>query len=128
MADKPAGDKDPDSSQWSVDESQNFRTSVNSEVQNRLDQQDELLLALSLAIVDLKTNVEDVEETILTSFGELKELFAKQFKSVVPLRQSFEVLSSSDEGDGRSQDWSSLLYPLNSRDQRRRRSIVEFKG
>ena len=52
-------EKTPDSSQRSADGSPIFNSQdFNSEVQRRLDGQDERLVVVNQAIVDLKTNVE----------------------------------------------------------------------
>ncbi len=62
-----AEEKTPDSSQRSADGSQDF----NTEVQRRLDDQDERLVVFNQAIVNLKTKVEQFEESIQSSIGEL---------------------------------------------------------
>ena len=101
-------EKMSDSSQRPADGSQDLNSQdVNSEVQRRLDGQDERLVVVNQAIVDLKTNVESFQTNVQSSIGELTDLFKKQFKPMVaqtPQRQSFAALSSSDEGDSRSQD------------------------
>ena len=55
-----AEEKTPDSSQRSPDGSRNFNSQdFNSEVQDRLNDQDKRLIVVNQAIVDLKTNVEN---------------------------------------------------------------------
>ena len=101
-------EKMSDSSQRSADGSQNFNTeNLNTEVQNRLNEQDERLVVVNQVIVDLKTNVENFQTSIQSSIGELTDMFKMQFKPAMmktSQRQSFGALFSSDEGDSRSQD------------------------
>ena len=100
-------EKTPDSSQRSADGSPNLNSpNSNSEVQRRLDGQDERLLVVNQAIIDLKTNVDSFQSSIQSSIGELADLFKTQFKPALktPQRQSFAALSSSEEDEGRSQD------------------------
>ena len=68
-------EKMQDSSQRPADESQD--QNFNSEVQRRLDGQDERLVVVNQAIVDLKTNVESFQISVQSSIGELTDLFKK---------------------------------------------------